>query len=99
MKGGAAHATPWQGRRSDPGASWGPAAEAEPDPPDRIVWAYAVLGVSRDASDDEIRGAYKAASKKHHPDRATDTNDAEARTEKLKMINVAKQIIWKERGL
>lgn len=100
MKVGASNAKPWTPGsvdREDP--SWRPAQPQQPDQPDRVQWAYAVLGVDPDATDDEVRAAYKSASKKHHPDRAHGSDDARARTEKLKMINVAKEIVWRHRGL
>jgi molecular chaperone DnaJ len=47
---------------------------------------YQILGVSRDASGDEIKRAYRALAREHHPDVATDKSKAEHR---FKQINEA----------
>ncbi len=47
---------------------------------------YQVLGVSRDASDEEIKQAYRRLAKKYHPDR--NPGDAEA-AKKMQQVNAA----------
>ena len=47
---------------------------------------YKVLGVSRNASDDEIKRSYRALAKKYHPDR---NPGDEAAARKMQEINAA----------
>ena len=51
---------------------------------------YEVLDVTRDASVDEIRKAFRVAARKHHPDRNQEDPKAEAR---FKEINEAFQVL------
>ena len=51
---------------------------------------YKVLGVSPDASDDEIKQAYRRLAKKYHPDR--NPGDAEA-ARKMQQVNAAYEAI------
>ena len=59
---------------------------------------YKVLGVSRDATDDEIKAAYRELAKKYHPDNYADNPLADLVEEKMKEINEAYDAIRKERA-
>lgn len=59
---------------------------------------YKVLGVSRNATDEEIKKAYRALARKYHPDNYTDSNLADLAEEKMKEINEAYDAIQSERS-
>ncbi|MDO4489536.1 MAG: DnaJ domain-containing protein [Lachnospiraceae bacterium] len=61
---------------------------------------YQVLGVTRDASTDEIKKAYRQLSRKYHPDANVNNPDKDAAEEKFKEIQQAyKQVMYeKEHG-
>ncbi len=50
---------------------------------------YEVLGVSAQASDDEVKKAYRTLSKKYHPDANINNPNKEAYTEKFKEVQNA----------
>ena len=56
---------------------------------------YEVLGVSRDASDEEIKKAYRRLAMKYHPDR---NNGDKAAEEKFKAVGEAYQVRRVSRG-
>lgn len=58
---------------------------------------YAVLGVSRDASDEEIKRAYKELARKYHPDNYADNPLSDLAAEKMKEINEAYDAITNSR--
>ncbi|MDN5317842.1 MAG: molecular chaperone DnaJ, partial [Thermoanaerobacterium sp.] len=51
---------------------------------------YAILGLDRNASDDDIKKAYRTLAKKYHPDLNPGNKEAE---QKFKEINEAYQIL------
>lgn len=63
--------------------------------------AYKVLGVSPDATDDEVKKAYRKLALEHHPDRVSALGEdvRKAAEKKFQEINAAKEKIYKARGL
>ena len=58
---------------------------------------YSVLGVSKNASDDEIKNAYRELARKYHPDNYTDNPLSDLAGEKMKEINEAYDEIMSRR--
>lgn len=58
---------------------------------------YSILGVSPQATDDEIKKAYRDLARKYHPDNYHDNPLADLAQEKMKEINEAYELIQKQR--
>lgn len=63
--------------------------------------AYKVLGITPDATNEEVKAAYRKMALQHHPDRVATLGDdiRQAAEKKFKEINEAKERIYKARGL
>jgi DnaJ like chaperone protein len=68
---------------------------------DSLEDAYKVLEVSPDATDQEVRAAYRSLALKHHPDKVATLGDdvKRAAEKKFQQINSAKEKIYKARGM
>jgi len=62
---------------------------------------YRILEVSPDATDEEVKKAYRAAAKKHHPDKVSHLGEdvRKAAEEKFAQVNEAYERIKKARGI
>lgn len=58
---------------------------------------YKVLGVARNASDDEVKRAYRNLSRRYHPDANVNNPDAATAEEKFKEVQQAYEQIMRER--
>ncbi len=69
--------------------------------PGSVIAAYQLLGISPDATDDEVRQAYRRMAMKYHPDRvATQDEETRSRAERLfKAVGEAKERIFRHRGI
>ena len=64
-------------------------------------WAYDVLEISSNATDDEVKKAYRDMAKKHHPDKVAHLGDdiKKSATEKFQKVSAAYEEIKKQRGI
>ena len=58
---------------------------------------YQILGISRNASDDEVKEAYRELARKYHPDNYGDNPLSDLAKEKMQEINEAYDAIIRER--
>lgn len=67
----------------------------------KLTEAYQTLGVSENASDDDVRQAYRRLALKYHPDRiASQGEEARLAAERaFQQISQAKDTIFRARGL
>ena len=63
--------------------------------------AYKILEISKTATDDEVKKAYRTMAKKYHPDRVNTKDEAikKGAEEKFKQVQKAYETVQAERGL
>ena len=68
---------------------------------DDLESAYKVLGITPNATDSEVKAAYRKMALKHHPDRVATLGEdvRRAAEKKFQELNEAKERIYKARGL
>ncbi|MDR2011970.1 MAG: co-chaperone DjlA [Rhodanobacter sp.] len=86
--------------RPGPSPDFGRGPQAPPRPPPSGVDPYAVLGIERDASERDIKKAWRRLISQHHPDKLGDVPDELKRRaeERARDINAAYERIKVERG-
>jgi len=64
-------------------------------------WAYDVLEITKNATDAEVKKAYREMAKKHHPDKVVHLGDdiKKGATEKFQKISAAYEEIKRQRGI
>ena len=64
-------------------------------------YAYTILEINRNATDDAVKKAYRKMAKKYHPDRVVTQDEAiqKGAEEKFKEVQKAYEAIQKERGI
>lgn len=64
-------------------------------------WAYEVLEITPQATDEEVKRAYREMAKKHHPDKVASLGEdiRRAATEKFQKISAAYEEIKRQRGI
>lgn len=65
----------------------------------KMLDSYSILGISRGATDDEIKKAYRNLSRKYHPDANVNNPNKDKAEEKFKEIQQAYQQIMKEKEM
>lgn len=67
----------------------------------RLDWAYGVLGLNPQCSNDEVRKAYRQLAMLYHPDRASNLGDQVRQTaeKKFQELGQARDIIYAARGI